>query len=195
MASNIEIKARITGDVDAVHGRAAAVADAGPTLIVQEDTFFVVSRGRLKLREFGGASGNPGGAGAPAELIYYERPDTEQPTASTYSLVAVPDPGALKATLAAAIGIRGVVRKRRTLYVAGETRIHIDDVDGLGAFLELEVVLPGGEGEDTGVTRDNQAPPSMDGMARCRELMDALRVADDDLIDKAYIDLLEEAHG
>lgn len=197
MASNIEIKARITGDVDAVHARAAAIADTGPTLIEQRDTFFVTSRGRLKLREFGGVCGSAergdvaesnGGcelpANALAELIYYERPDADAPTASTYSRIVVSDPDALKAALATAIGVRGVVSKHRTLYVARETRIHIDNVDGLGAYLELEVVLGSAEGA---------ASPG-EGARRCSELMAELGVADADLVDTAYIDLLEEAH-
>ncbi len=177
LASNIEIKARMAGGVDAAHARAMDLADSGPTIIVQEDTFFVVPRGRLKLREFRAA--------AAAELIFYERPDTKDPTASSYSLVAVQDPAALKAALSAALGVRGVVSKRRTLYRAGETRIHIDEVDGLGSFLELEVVL----GTAGAVTSQE------DGVARCRELMNALGVSTRDLVDRAYIDLLEEAHG
>jgi adenylate cyclase class IV len=200
VASNIEIKARVPGDVEELHARAAAVSDSGPTLIVQEDTFFVVPRGRLKLRVFGDATSGgrapvvrddapayrERGASAhrmrsPAELIFYERVDTGGPTMSDYSLVPVMDPEALKSALAAALGVRGVVRKRRILYLAKETRIHIDEVDGLGTFLELEVVLPTAAG----------ASP-VDGDARCRELMDALGVGAADLVDVAYIDLLEE---
>ncbi len=169
------------------HTLAAAMSRVEPTLIVQEDTFFIVPRGRLKLREFGGGTvGTCGGedsSDAPAELIFYERPDTEGPVSSTYSLVPVPDPAALKAALAAALGIRGVVKKRRSLYLAGETRIHIDEVEGLGTFLELEVVLETGDG----------ASSREEGVARCRELMNALGVTESDLIDRAYIDLLEEA--
>ena len=134
----------------------------------------------------GGTVGTCGGedsSDAPAELIFYERPDTEGPVSSTYSLVPVPDPAALKAALAAALGIRGVVKKRRSLYLAGETRIHIDEVEGLGTFLELEVVLETGDG----------ASSREEGVARCRELMNALGVTESDLIDRAYIDLLEEA--
>ena len=162
------------------------MSDAEPTLIVQEDTFFIVPRGRLKLREFGGGMIRVGGgedsSGAPAELIFYERVDAEGPTRSSYSLVPVTDPTALKVALSAALGVRGVVKKRRSLYLARETRIHIDDVDGLGAFLELEVVLG---------TTDGAASHG-EGVARCRELMETLNIGEDDLVDTAYIDLLEE---
>jgi len=157
-----------------VHRLAAALSSEGPKLIEQRDTFFVTPRGRLKLREFKNGT---------AELIFYERPDTEEPTPSVYSLVPVSEPAALRDALEAALGIRGVVNKRRTLYLAGETRIHIDDVDGLGAFLELEVVLETGHGAST----------HEEGMARCRSLMSELDIPERDLIDRAYIDLLEEA--
>jgi len=157
------------------------MSDVEPTLIIQEDTFFIVPRGRLKLREFGrGVSASTGTA---AELIFYERPDTEEPASSTYSLVPVPDPAALKAALTAALGIRGVVKKRRTLYLAGETRIHIDEVEGLGTFLELEVILE----------TDHGASSREEGVARCLELMSALGIDEGDLMDRAYVDLLEEA--
>ncbi len=187
LASNIEIKASLGYRACSVHALAAAVSATRPVSIEQKDTFFNVRHGRLKLREFGedtseaGVGADAPGAGA-AELIFYERPDTEEPTASSYSLVAVPDPAALKAALTAAIGVRGVVSKRRTLYLAGETRIHIDEVDGLGTFLELEVVLGTGAG----------AASHEEGVARCRELMSTLGIDEQDLIDRAYVDLLEE---
>ncbi|MCD4690816.1 class IV adenylate cyclase [bacterium] len=174
MPSNIEIKAWIVGDVDDTHARAAALAGTGPTLIEQEDTFFSVPRGRLKLRDFGDAT---------AELISYERVDAEGPTRSTYSRARVGDLSATKSALAAAFGVRGIVRKRRSLYMVGETRIHIDEVEGLGTFLELEVVLP----------VDAASATADGGSARCRELMDELCVAEEDLVDVAYIDLLETA--
>ena len=168
MPSNIEIKARINGDARSVRARARKLATQAPTIMRQEDTFFVTPRGRLKLRvpDHG-----------VAELIYYERADEIGPRSSTYAVAAVEDPSALKEVLTACLGIRGVVRKERELFLAGDTRIHVDDVEGLGLFLELEVALPG-EDRREAVRR------------RCRELMDALGVGDEDLVDRAYIDLL-----
>ena len=75
-----------------------------------------------------------------------------------------------------------MVRKRRLLYVVGRTRIHLDEVEGLGAFLELEVVLADGEEE-------------AEGEAIARHLMGELGVRDEDRVARAYIDLLEEESG
>jgi adenylate cyclase class IV len=84
----------------------------------QEDTFFVCPRGRLKLRQF---------AGCPqAELIYYERPESSGPRESRYIVHPTADPEGLREVLSAALGVRGVVRKRRTVYLIGQTRVHLD---------------------------------------------------------------------
>ena len=168
MPSNIEIKARISGDLQHLRERAAGLSTEPPTLMRQEDTFFRTSRGRLKLRV-----PDPGSA----ELIYYERPNESGPTQSVYSVAPVSDVPALKRVLSESLGVRGVVRKERELFLAADTRIHIDAVESLGAFLELEVMLSG---------RSEAI-----GHARCRELMQALGVDDADLLDLAYIDMLE----
>jgi predicted adenylyl cyclase CyaB len=89
----------------------------------------------------------------------------------------VKDPASLGAVLAAALGVRGVVRKRRRLYLIGRTRVHLDRVEGLGDFIELEVVL--GEGE--AVSR---------GEVVAAELADRLGIARSDLVRGAYLDLL-----
>ncbi len=81
-----------------------------------------------------------------------------------------------------AYGIRGVVRKTRYLYLAGQTRIHLDDVEGLGRFMELEVVLEEGQSD-------------AEGQKIAEDLMSALGVERDDLIDGAYMDLLEKPPG
>lgn len=168
MARNVEIKARVE-DMESVERRAVELADGGPTAIGQEDVFFEATAGRLKLRAF------PEGTG---ELIWYERPDTPEPSTSRYLIHATDAPGSLRDLLSRALGVRGVVRKRRTLYTSGRTRIHLDRVDGLGGFLELEVVLG-----------DDETPA--DGERTARELMERLGVAPDRLVDVAYIDLLE----
>ena len=173
MPSNVEIKARVRGDVRGLRERAGQLAAEPPTLLSQEDTFFETPRGRLKLRvpEEG-----------PAELIWYERDDAAGPRSSEYLIAPVEKPEAMKRLLAACLGVRGVVRKERELFLAEDTRIHVDDVELLGCFIELEVVLPP-EG-DPGA-----------GRQRCRELMGILGIDDDDLVDRAYIDLLEERGG
>ena len=167
MPRNVEIKARLA-DPEATSRRAAAAADGPPTVLEQADTFFRVPAGRLKLRELG--SGR-------AELIFYRRPDTPDPAASDFERIPVSDAPALGALLAAALGVAGVVRKRRTLYRVGRTRIHLDDVEGLGHFLELEVEMEAGESLEAGI-RDAE------------RLMGALAVPRDALVADAYVDLL-----
>lgn len=134
---NLEIKALCP---DPAAFRAAAVALAGPaaTVLNQIDTYFQVSAGRLKLREINDTSG---------ELIYYHRPDDPAARLSHYQIVPVPDRAALKALLAAALGVRAVVRKRRELWLHENVRIHLDAVDGLGNFVELEAVLSADHGQ------------------------------------------------
>lgn len=167
MPRNVEIKLRIT-DLAAVERRAAALADHGPEPIFQDDTFFGARHGRLKLREFADGRG---------ELIAYDRADASGPKLSDYSIAPVADPAALREALVRALGGAGRVVKRRVLYRAGPTRIHLDRVEGLGDFLELEVVL-----------RDAQT--AADGDAVARDLLVRLGVVDAERIAGAYVDLL-----
>jgi adenylate cyclase class IV len=168
MPRNIEIKARITS-VDQLRQRAAALADQGPVEIAQDDRFYECPNGRLKLRRFAADRG---------ELIFYQRADEHGPKESFYLRSPTTDPEGLHATLAAAWGERGRVLKQRTLYLAGRTRIHLDRVEGLGDFLELEVVLADGEPPDAGV-REAHA------------LMARLGVEASQLVQGAYLDALD----
>ena len=174
MARNIEIKARI-GSIEATAARAAALADKGPVEIDQDDTFFNCPDGRLKLRA------RPAGDG---ELIFYRRPDQPGPKESFYLLARTAEPDALREVLTLAWGTSGRVLKHRSLYWCGRTRIHLDRVEGLGSFIELEVLLA--EGESAAA-----------GEAVARELMHKLGIRDDQLVDGAYLDLLraERAGG
>jgi adenylate cyclase class IV len=171
MARNVEVKLRLDDgpiDLPAVERRAATLADHGPELILQDDTFFAAQHGRLKLREFADGRG---------ELIAYDRADTTAPKLSDYTIAPVADPAALRTALTRALGAAGRVVKRRVLYLAGPTRIHLDEVDGLGAFVELEVVLRAGQSAD-------------EGEAVARDLLARLGLADAPRIAGAYVDLL-----
>ena len=170
MPRNIEVKARITS-VEALLARARAVAGTEPEGIEQDDTFFRVPRGRLKLRQFADGS---------AELIHYQRADTLDAKASDYVRVPVPDPAALREALARACGLLGRVRKTRWLLLKGATRIHIDRVQGLGDFMELEVVLGDRQSDE-------------DGAAIAEALMHELGLAHAERIAGAYLDLLQPA--
>ena len=170
MARNIEIKARVS-DRAALEERAAALADDGPTPIFQDDTFFHCPDGRLKLRDFGNGRG---------ELIFYRRADEAGPKASFYRIAPTDDPAALRETLRLALGELGRVVKQRTLYLSGRTRIHLDQVDGLGDYMELEVVLAENEAET-------------DGRREADTLMQQLSITPDQLVEGAYLDLLRAA--
>ena len=169
MPTNIEIKARVR-DFPELKRRAEAISDLPLEVIPQEDTFFVTSKGRLKLRVL---------APDRAQLVYYERPDQDGPKRSDYFIFNTNDPENLKTALSLALGIRGVVRKTRYLYMVGQTRVHLDDVEGLGQFMELEVVL-----------RDDQS--DAEGQAIANDLMKKLGIEPTDLIEGAYMDLLEK---
>jgi adenylate cyclase class IV len=164
---NVEIKARIAG-VEAVLPVAQALADSPAQAIAQDDTFFVCTHGRLKLRDFGDGRG---------ELIHYHRADTDGPKLSDYARVPTDEPAALREALARALGVLGRVRKQRLLLLAGATRIHLDRVEGLGDFLELEVVLRDGQSE-------------AEGAVIAERLLQRLGVAPGQRLAGAYLDLL-----
>jgi adenylate cyclase class IV len=172
MPTNVEIKARAH---DIAHQTALAEAlGEGPAIeLSQEDTFFPVLHGRLKLRVMAPDHG---------ELIHYERADRCGPRPSLYRVIVTQEPQALRDTLAAALGTCGVVRKHRRLIMIGQTRVHLDEVDGLGAFLELEVVLQRGQSQEEGV-------------AIAQHLMAQLDIREEDLVENAYVDLLQTRNG
>jgi predicted adenylyl cyclase CyaB len=168
MPANIEIKARAR-DFANLRRRAEALSDTPVQVIPQKDTFFHTSKGRLKLRQLAPDHG---------QLVYYERTDASGPKRSNYHIFETRDPESLKTALSLALGVRGVVRKTRYLYFVGQTRIHLDEVEGLGEFMELEVVL-----------RPEQSDAK--GQAIARDLMTRLGVREEDLLEGAYMDLLE----
>ena len=167
MARNIEIKASIDS-VDALLPKVAAIATEGPSEIAQDDTFFKCDSGRLKLRCFSATAG---------ELIFYQRADQSGPKTSFYELAPTATPDALRQCLSLAYGQVGRVRKQRTLFLLGRTRIHLDRVEGLGHFIELEAVLADDESIESGLRDVDQ-------------LMLLLGIEPARCIADAYVDLL-----
>ena len=171
MPRNIEIKARISS-VEDLLPLACQLAGNDAQLIQQDDTFFSVPHGRLKLREFADGS---------AELIHYHRADTEQAKASDYVRVPVPDAAALREALQRGCGLLGRVRKQRWLVIVQSqgfsTRVHLDRVEGLGDFMELEVVL---------LPEQSDA----DGLATAARVQQQLGWASKPCIRGSYLDLL-----
>jgi len=167
MPSNLEIKGRV-GDLQKTLQLAREISSSPGEILEQEDTFFSIPHGRLKLRIINSSQ---------AELIYYERADIKGPRTSQYCICPSTNPGQLKDLLAAALGIRGSVKKRRHLFLTGQTRIHLDEVEGLGVFLELEYVLKPGESLER----------AMDTVQTLRR---QLKVPEENLVPVAYLDLL-----
>jgi predicted adenylyl cyclase CyaB len=164
---NIEIKARLDS-LDEMAAKVAALADQGPIEIRQDDTFFACARGRMKLRVFSPLEG---------QLIFYRRPDQAGPKESHFVISPTASPDSLREALSLAYGQAGRVRKHRTLYRVGRIRVHLDRVEDLGPFLELEVVLADDEGSEAGVQE-------------ARRLMASLGIADSQLVEGAYVDLM-----
>jgi predicted adenylyl cyclase CyaB len=163
--TNIEIKARCH-DLAEVRERLEAAGVPLARRLRQVDTYFHVPYGRLKLREI---------EDAPAELIHYHRPDAEDAHPSDYVIVPVSDPDRMKQALTRALGVRGVVAKTRDLYLWNHTRVHLDEVDGLGSFMELE----------TAVTEQSRAEAERE----CRQVQAALGIQPEELVSGSYIDL------
>jgi homotetrameric cytidine deaminase len=164
---NVELKAH-DRDPARTRERALALGAADEGEITQRDTYFGGSRARVKLREQ-----TPGDG----ELIAYRRPDDEQARVSEYLRVAVRDAAALKEALDAAYGTRVVVAKRRRLLLWEDVRIHLDEVQGLGSYIELEALVP----------QDDDLEPARYKVARLRG---ELQIDDADLVSGSYSDLL-----
>ncbi|KAK3701543.1 hypothetical protein QZH41_020531 [Actinostola sp. cb2023] len=160
MPSNVEIKAKVH-DLEKLKLKAKELSGEDGTLIKQQDTFFNVPDGRLKLRCL---------QEKPSQLIYYERSDSSGPKLSNYYIATTSQPKGMIVTLKHALGVKGqplldartmgvsrketpvyqiaystfyqgVVKKERYLYMVGQTRVHVDHVEGLGDFMELETYL------------------------------------------------------
>jgi predicted adenylyl cyclase CyaB len=165
MPRNLELKARIPS-----LRRAARIAHTLATrcsgTFRQIDTYFQVSRGRLKLREH-----SPGRA----ELIFYHRLNRRSARTSQYAIVPIANPRSLKPMLSTALGVKAVVKKQRALYLFRNARIHLDRVAGLGTFIEFEVLI----------TRGRRQASSLMNM-----LSNRFGVRADDLVAESYSDFL-----
>ena len=168
MARNVEVKARID-DIEKLKVKVAGIADKCPIEIFQDDTFFACPNGRIKLRTFSVDK---------AELIFYQRPNHSGPKESVYSIAPITSPDKSREVLSQGYGQTGRVRKHRTLFLIGRTRVHLDRVEGLGDFIELEVVLA-------------EKEPTENGVLVANELLSKLGILSDHLIEGAYVDLLK----
>jgi len=163
---NIEIKARLH-ERRRVERELERLGARDEGIETQHDVFFHCHSGRLKLRD----SSRSG-----ATLIHYERPDSPTVRPSAYELAAQPEGASLLRVLEGALGKSGEVRKRRHLYLLDNIRVHLDEVEGLGHFLELEAVV-------------DAVHPADDCERAVESLLERFGITKEDLIATAYVDL------
>jgi adenylate cyclase class 2 len=163
---NLEAKFRVSGAALA-RSHAEAIGFAISATLIQRDTFFCVAHGKLKLREEKDLSA----------LIHYGRSREGGLEVSDYEIVPVADPASLRAILAAALGTLAEVRKQRTLMLRRNVRLHLDRVEGLGTFGEIEAVLAAGESPER-------------YRAEVGEILAALEISPDSLIKESYFELM-----
>ena len=135
----------------------------------QKDTYFQVPSGRLKLRQ-----GN-----IENSLIFYNRPDQEGPKQSDFSLSKISEGAATEAVLEKALGVKVVVDKYRKIFYIDNVKFHLDEVPGLGSFVEIEA--------------GNLADPSKtieELKEQCDQYMKAFEIAEQDLIHHSYSDMI-----
>jgi predicted adenylyl cyclase CyaB len=168
MPLNLEIKVRCS-DLSEAEITAKSIPAIFSGVLYQTDTYFLLPKGRLKLREL---------RGSPAQLIYYFRGEEDIKRFSNYDIHFSEAPDSLKIVLNKALGIRSVVTKKRTLYLYGETRIHLDEVEELGNFIEFEVPV---------IESDENAQSTLDF------LIERFGLANEPFFKNSYVDLLEQA--
>jgi len=173
---NLEAKFKLrdlsAARISAARISAEAIGFTVRGILTQRDTFFAVNQGKLKLREQ--ADG--------AWLIHYRREDAGGLELSDYEIVEIANPDVARRMLSAAIGVLAEVRKQRTLLMRANIRLHLDQVDGLGEFGEIEAVL--GENDEAKSYRTAVA-----------EILSALEVSGGDLIGVSYFELLRSTAG
>jgi cytidine deaminase len=164
---NLELKAH-DGDPERSLALARALGAEDRGEIAQRDHYFARAGGRLKLREQ-----TPG----ETELIQYRRRDAADPRQSSYRVVPIGEAELLRETLDAALGTLVVVVKTRRLLIWEGVRIHLDEVEELGRFIELEAIAE--PGSDLGAERE-----------KLEHLRAALEIEDTALVAAGYSDLL-----
>ncbi len=162
---NVELKA-LDGSPEATIEACRKLGAIDCGVLWQQDTYFHTPQGRFKLREQ-----RPGRC----QLIHYSRADEPHERESRYRIMDVGEPSTMRSFLGESLGVRATVTKRRRLFLWRSVRIHLDDVEGLGKFLELEAVAP--PESDLGAEHELIA-----------ELRMRLSITDADLVPVGYAD-------
>ena len=168
---NLEFKARLAS-LTTAHRLAQELTTRAPVREFQVDTYFHAPRGRLKLREIDQCRG---------QLVWYQRADQAVARESHYHLAEITDVAAITQLLSAVLGIRCRVEKQRTVYWYENVRIHLDEVERLGTFIEFEAVI---------TTEAERAAAA----GQLEFLSAALKINANDVLTMSYGDMLEP-HG
>jgi adenylate cyclase, class 2 len=169
---NLEAKFTLKNPAEA-RRRAEAIGFVATAILIQHDTFFTVPHGKLKLRQ------EPA-----AMLIHYRRQDARGFELSDYTIAPVADPESTRVVLESALGIIAEVRKRRTLLLRENIRLHLDEIEQLGTFGEIEIVL----------CAEQPSPASLEASHfALREILAALEVRPEDHIGVSYFELIASA--
>ena len=163
---NLELKVKC-GCLDSVRRQIVDLNAEFRVTVEQNDTYFNVPKGRLKLREINGSE---------AYLVYYERLNSAESRYSTYQMWDISSPARFMEILTTVLGVKVIVEKQRELWVFGDTRIHLDRVMNLGEFVELETVIR------------NQT--EREAWTEHQLVKDAIGIMEGDLIAESYSDLL-----
>ena len=167
---NVELKARVH-DLQLARAVARQLTTRPLEKLGQRDTYFHCPTGRFKLREMDPQSG---------QLIWYQRASEQQARSSHYMLVDVADPQRMRNLLTVMLGIRAVVEKKREVYFYHNVRIHLDQVQSLGTFLEFEAVLE----------HPDHIP---EGHKQLAFLRDQFSIVQEDLLEGSYGEMVEQA--
>lgn len=164
---NLELKISIDNKKNIINAL-KEISAKNKGVLNQIDTYFNTKKGRLKTREINNNN---------FELIYYQRPDTSKSKISNYHVISLSkkDCETLKNTLRDTNGLKVIVKKERNLWIHKNTRIHIDKVNKLGNFLELETVI-----NEANLKTANQEHS---------QLIELLEIAKHKKIKKSYSDL------
>lgn len=170
MSQNIEIKASV-GDFNQIIDKLSSIESRHIGTLFQHDTFYKMPFAKFKVRRFSDGS---------SELIFYRRSSSKGPKKSKYYRFNLnKQVRQILRPVSRLWPKKGDVVKTRELFIYGETRIHLDQVEGLGEYIEFEVVL------------DKDDRSSLEyGQEKAKFLMKALGVKEHDLIKEAYVDLL-----
>lgn len=164
---NIEIKARCSNQ-DKVRDILKSKKADFKGIDHQIDTYFKVPNGRLKLRE-----GN-----IENYLIFYSREAKEGPKQSDVTLYKLDKDNYPKEILLKSLGALVIVDKKREIYFIENVKFHLDKVDNLGTFVEIEAI------DKEGIVGKKKL------LEQCKHYMKEFRIEDKDLISVSYSDML-----